>query len=340
MKDPGLTGNFITEGTASFGAIYLDAIPFEANNVRGFNWGDRELLYRRFIAMEKPMIVVHTEAEIDIKDPMHREGVEHFIEECLFYGALAQFRLEHYQNSEFIEAVGELLEREAEISHELMQAGWKPITMARGEPSSIWVERYGDLPVCFFTVYNSGKQETKSSLIIEFEADVVEIWKGKEVSLEKAGNLTKVTFTLSPREIIVLKTMAGGIDISIKDLRFEGELKPNQNVQITADFLVQGQEVVDVEVALVVDGIVEDSRIISLSNQGSITFNWSVKPGKHLIEIIVDPSDEIAEINEDNNRVKITLSVPSFNIRWVLIALAMIFLVILVLVSFKLGKGP
>lgn len=339
MEDPGLTGNFIAEGTTSFGAIYLDAIPFEANSVRGFNWGDRELLYRRFIALKKPMIVVHTETKIDIKDPMHREEVEHFIDECLFYGALAQFRLEHYQNSEFLEAVGELLEKEAEISLELMQAGWKPITTARREPSCVWVERYGDPPACFFTAYNSGEAEVRASLIIEFEAKVVEIWKGRNVSVENLGNWTKVTFSIGPRETLVLKALSGGIDLIIEDLRIEGDLKPDENIQIMANFLVQSREEVEAEVALVVDGIVEDSKRVSLSREGSISFSWSAQPGKHVIELIVDPSDEIPEINEENNRAEMEFSVPSSDLRWMFIALVSIFFVVLILISLKLKAG-
>ena len=339
MEDPGLTGNFIAEGTASFGAIYLDAIPFEANSVRGFNWGDQELLYRRFIALNKPMIVVHTETKIDMKDPEHREEVEHFIGECLFYGALAQFRLEHYQNSDFLDAVGEVLEKEAEISLELMQAGWKPITMARAEPSCVWVERYGDPPVSYFTVYNSGKEEVEASLTIELESNVVEIWKGKDISVEKVGNLTKVTFTIEPRETLVFKTSTGGVDIVIENPRFEGDLKPSESILITADFLVQGKEEVKAEVALIVDGIVEDSKRVSLSKQGSISFNWSAKPGKHEIEIVIDPSNEIPEINEENNRARVMLSVPYSDLRWMFVALVLIFSLILVIVSLKLKVG-
>jgi len=339
MDDPGLSGNFIAEGVTSFGAIYLDAIPFEANNVRGFNWGDRELLYRRFIALKKPMIVAHTETKIDINDPRHREEVEHFIEECLFYGALAQFRLEHYQNSEFLEAVGELLEKEAEISIELMQAGWKPITMASSEPSYVWVERYGDPPTCFFTVYNSGKQEVEASIIIGFEANVVEIWKGKDVKVEKASDLTKVTFTISPRETLVLKALSKGIDIIVKDLRFKGNLKPGEEIQIAADFLVQGQKEIEAEVALVVDGIVEDRKRVSLSTQSSISFNWSAKPGKHVIELVVDPSDEIPEFNEENNKAEMRLFVPYTDLRWIFVALILIFSAILALIWLKLRAG-
>jgi len=339
MEDPGLTGNFIAEGMTSFGAIYLDAIPFEANSVRGFNWGDKELLYRRFIALRKPLIVAHTETRIDIKDQRHREEVEHFLDECLFYGVLAQFRLEHYQNLDFLEVVGELLEKEAEISIELMRAGWRPITMARAETSCVWVERYGDPPSCFFTVYNSGKEEVKGSLIIEFEANLVEIWKGRNLGVEKLDNKTKVAFSIGPRETLVFKALSRGIDLSVEDLKFEGDIKADEKVKIVANFLVQGMKEVETEVALVVDGTFEEIKRVSIGRESSVSFSWLVKPGKHVIELVVDPSDEIPEINEENNRAWMELSVPSSNLRWMIVALISVFFIILILILMKLKEG-
>ena len=88
--------------------------------------------------------------------------------------------------------------------------------------------------------------------------------------------------------------------------------------------------------ALVVDGTMENIKRVSLSIQGSISFNWPAKSGKRVIELVVDPSDEIPEVNKENNRAEMRLSVPYTDLRWMFVALVLIFSAILVLIWLEL----
>ncbi len=192
LPDSGLTGNYISEGTASFGAIYLDALPFESNNVKNFNWGDKELLYRRFIAGNKSVISVHTELDFNVENPLHLEYMKKYIEGCLFYGIMPTFKqryARYYDNPNFIEKLGDTLKRGHEIFLKLNKAGWQPLTKAKVSNGKVYVEKFGAGKHFYLTLHNS--LDNKEKVEVELETRnlsnklrIQEIWKNQEINFK------------------------------------------------------------------------------------------------------------------------------------------------------------
>ncbi|RLG39177.1 MAG: hypothetical protein DRO01_05925, partial [Thermoproteota archaeon] len=144
----GLTGNFIAEGYPNFGLPYLDALPFECSP-RGFNWGDVELLYRRFAAGSRAAIGVIT------TPPAEQPGIlREFVDGLIFYGILPTVK----EDMEVSEDEASLLREAAGVFLELHSAGWRPVTGASGE-GGLLVERFGDWPSLYLTIRNPGGEE-------------------------------------------------------------------------------------------------------------------------------------------------------------------------------------
>ncbi len=196
-----LTGNFVSEGMASFGAIYLDAIPFECSPT-GFNWGDGNLTYRRFLAGRKPVIAVLA-SDLDPRDPGDLELLNEFINLSVFHGFLPTAKWDVVNGKSFEEVLGEKLERTADVVYELLEAGWQPITGVKVE-GGVRVERFGSETV-YLTVLNPSDSRAGANLTIpdEWNVSSVEVIWGT-CDAELSGNVG-LSLNLPPKGVAVLK---------------------------------------------------------------------------------------------------------------------------------------
>ena len=195
-----LTGNFVSEGMASFGAIYLDALPFECSPT-GFNWGDGNLSYRRFIAGRKPVVAVLT-ADLDPLNPEDLELIEEFINKSVFYGFLPTAKWDVVNGKAYERVLGEKLEKTADVVYELMSAGWEPVTGVTVE-GDVRVERFGSSDP-YLTVMNPSDSWTEANVTLQREwnvSDVEVVWGTCHAML----NGTRVSLKLPPRGVAVLK---------------------------------------------------------------------------------------------------------------------------------------
>ena len=184
----GLTGNYVAEGYTSFGLPYLDALPFECSP-DGFNWGDVELLYRRFAAGKKHVTGVATRSVV--KKP---EYVEEFIDTLLFYGMLPVLREENYADPQIMSTYGEKLAKAAEVYRQLYTAGWRPITKATSP--NLLVERFGDWPTLYITVYNPHNEPKPLKVRVEVPVEQVSltvVWGDVEAGISVGGGVAVIT---------------------------------------------------------------------------------------------------------------------------------------------------
>ncbi len=196
-----LTGNFVSEGMASFGAIYLDALPFECSP-EGFNWGEGNLSYRRFVAGRKPVIAVLT-SDLDPRDPEDLRLLNEFINLSVFYGFLPTAKWDVVNGKSFEEVLGEKLERTADVVYELMEAGWQPVTGVTVE-GDVRVERFGSETV-YLTVWNPSDTRARANVTLpgEWNVSSVEVaWGACDAELIGDGRLN---VGLPPGGVAVLR---------------------------------------------------------------------------------------------------------------------------------------
>ncbi|MDK2383922.1 MAG: hypothetical protein QI199_03810 [Candidatus Korarchaeota archaeon] len=196
-----LTGNFVSEGMASFGAIYLDALPFECSPT-GFNWGEGNLSYRRFSAGRKPVIAVLS-SDLDPRDQEDLELLNEFINLSVFYGFPPTAKWDVVDGKSFDEVLGQKLERTADVIYELLEAGWRPITGVKVE-GGVRVERFGSETV-YLTVFNPSESRAAANLTLprEWNVSSIEVIWGI-CDAELSGGV-KLNLSLPPEGVAVLK---------------------------------------------------------------------------------------------------------------------------------------
>ncbi len=209
-SDLGLTGNFISKGASIFGAIYLDAIPFEANPFRKFNWGKEELIYRRFVGGKKPLWISLTERKIEVKNPLHRELIQEYVDESLFYGMMPGFYAPFYEDKQFTQTFGQLLQRAFSIYKELFRANWEPVTLAKLKDRELLMERFGLPPGnIYFTVHNTGEERKVAEIEIDNSdlgiTSLEEIWKNRSINFQISGDKISVKVEINPNETLIIK---------------------------------------------------------------------------------------------------------------------------------------
>lgn len=208
-----LSGNFISEGPASFGAIYLDALPFECGP-KGFNWGDGNLSYRRFLAGRKLVVAVLVD-DLDPNDPEDLKLIEEFINASVFYGFLPTAKWNLVNGKSFESVLGEKLEKTADIVYKVNSLGWEPLTLVRSSAEEVWVERFGSGGEIYLTVMNTEERSSEANLTIDlgalgweavYSADIA--WGSGEVSLT-SGSEGKISLRLPAGGVVVLRVGGG-----------------------------------------------------------------------------------------------------------------------------------
>jgi len=203
----GLTGNFIAQGAATFGSIFLDAIPFECNP-RGFNWGDENLSYRRILARWKPAMTVLTEVSLDPNDLTDKELMIEFINTSVFYGFLPTFKEEQMEVDGFHQVIGPKLASASEIVYRLHEASWEPQTYVKPSTPHVWVERYGSGHTIYLTVRNTLNRSVAANLSLNIDSlgwsgiyDASIVWGSGEISVGREN----ISIEIPAKGVLVLE---------------------------------------------------------------------------------------------------------------------------------------
>lgn len=183
-----LSANCISK--ASFGYIYLDAVPFETS-VMGFNWGDEEYNFRRIMAYHKPVAAHHTYHGKELKFRDIEKKLEYFMNTCTFYGIYPSIPkiLEVLDDKEKALNLYKIYDP---ILQKLFYAGWEPITYAK---SNLWVERFGDN---YFSLRNDS--EEKKEFILKIDKNKLSI---KDVYIKELFSNSEVDYTIEDGKIVL-----------------------------------------------------------------------------------------------------------------------------------------
>ncbi|NQV33195.1 MAG: hypothetical protein HQ515_10905, partial [Phycisphaeraceae bacterium] len=127
---------------------------------------DRDLLYRRVMCKGKPYcFLMNTEF-----DQISHALVEKYMKRSLAYGMFPGFfshnasQGHYFTRPELYERDRALFKKYIPLCRRVAQAGWEPVTRARTNDASVYVERFGDR---FLTVFNDSDQSR--SVIITLE---------------------------------------------------------------------------------------------------------------------------------------------------------------------------
>jgi hypothetical protein len=148
---------------------WLDVMGTETDWNPGNRWrpmSDAELLYRRVLCGPKPYcFLMNTNF-----DEFPKELSEKFMKRCLAYGMFPGYfsanasQGHYFSRPELYNRDRPLFKKYVPLCKLVAQAGWRPVTGARGSQASVYLERFGEK---YLTVFNDGK-ETKT-VAITFE---------------------------------------------------------------------------------------------------------------------------------------------------------------------------
>jgi len=196
-------------GVATFGFPYLTALPFEMGSLTRWNFNDIELNYRRSMAYHR-----YTAAHQCNK--MYENGkvilpyVYEYINESLFYGIYPLMKDDFFTNCNY-EKARSIYKKIIPILDELYLAGWEPITYAY-TTNGVWIERFGNGSVVYFTVRNNDSTAKEyeitieaNKLGIEENAFITEMLSKANISYEYENGIITLHDHINAKETKVFK---------------------------------------------------------------------------------------------------------------------------------------
>ena len=183
-----LSANCVSK--ASFGYVYLDAIPFETS-MMGFNWGDEEYNFRRIMAYHKPVAAHYAYHGGELKFGDIEDKLRYFMDTCTFYGIYPAIP-KILKVLDDKEKALNLYRKYDPILQKLFYAGWEPITYAE---SDVWVERFGNN---YFTLRNDS--EERKEFILKIGMDKLGI---EDFYIRELFSNSEVKYTIEDGKIVL-----------------------------------------------------------------------------------------------------------------------------------------
>ena len=315
-----LSGNFVAEGYVNFGIIYLDIVPFEANMISKFNWGDREFNYRRIMAFQKPVLISYTRIDSELN---FEEFLEKYLNEALFYGFYPNFHSEIYEEySDLLNKYRDKIRQVINIINNLTLAGWQPETFTYVENNNVWIERYGDKEI-FLTIKNTREDKIETIIKVYLDKlglneniDVDLIYGDAEIINSYVDNgVLNIRLNISGLKTIVLRLKEKGeakVDLQIDSIKiFNEDIYENDIVKIQVLIRVTGIQKTLVRIIFKIDEKILKEESIEINNAVTKNFIWKAERGYHKLEVMVKSSENLTEENLDNNFKEIEIYVKS-----------------------------
>jgi hypothetical protein len=159
---------------------------------------DDDLFYRRALCKGKPYCFLMN-TDFDRFSPAL---VEKYMKRALAYGFFPSFFSQnaaeghYFTRPELYDRDRPLFRKYLPLCKVVAQAGWEPITQARSSDELVHLERFGDGPSRYLTVYNDSRQRRTATITLEQAAPQtsrelvngqVLTWKDRRVALSLDG---------------------------------------------------------------------------------------------------------------------------------------------------------
>jgi hypothetical protein len=166
---------------------------------------DDDLLYRRALCKGKPYcFLMNTDF-----DNFPQALVEKYMKRSLAYGIFPGFfshnaaEGHYFTRPELYDRDRPLFRKYVPLCKRVAQAGWEPITLARSSDEFIHLERFGDGPARYLTVFNDSTRRRTTT--ISFEQDIPEtsreLVSGRELSCKDS----RLTLSLDGEDLAILE---------------------------------------------------------------------------------------------------------------------------------------
>ena len=189
-------------------APWLDVMGTETDwNGQG-KWrpmSDDDLFYRRALCKGKPYcFLMNTDF-----DNFPQALVEKYMKRSLAYGFFPGFFSHNAAEGHYFTRP-ELYDRDRPLFRKYMplcklvaEAGWEPITLARSSDEQVHLERFGDGPARYLTVFNDSNRRRTATITLEHDAPSTsrELVSGREL----AWNNRSLTLSLDGEDLAILE---------------------------------------------------------------------------------------------------------------------------------------
>jgi len=188
-----------------FLATHLDIMGSETNWNPSAQWrplSDAALLYIRAVCKGKPYcFLMNTPFE-----HFSHELVEKYMQRSLAYGMFPGFfshnasQGHYFTRPELYDRDRPLFEKYVPLCKLVAEAGWEPLTAARSDHESVYVERFGTQ---YLTVFNDGPEKRTVTITINGKppASSRELVTGRKMSWEGSA----ATLTLDSEDVAVIE---------------------------------------------------------------------------------------------------------------------------------------
>ncbi|HPC97012.1 MAG TPA: hypothetical protein PLU87_18870 [Sedimentisphaerales bacterium] len=186
-------------------APLLDVLGTETDWHPSGNWrpmSDDDLLYRRAMCKGKPFcFLMNTRFE-----EFSHELVEKYMKRCLAYGMFPGFfshnasQGHYFTRPELYERDRDLFRKYVPLCKHVAEAGWEPITRARADNDSIYVERFGER---YLTVFNSSNRPCVARITLDGESPAagLELVRDRAITWQNQ----QAEISLGPEDVAVLQ---------------------------------------------------------------------------------------------------------------------------------------
>jgi hypothetical protein len=170
-------------GWNPFAAANLDLFGAELSWYSSDDHNTEALDFKRAISYQKSIVFLLNEGLNDkaFTEPPYK-GYEVYFEKLMAYGFFPSFfsvnasNDPYWQDHRKIENGRPFFKKYIPIIKEIASAGWQPVTGATCSSESIRIERFGQDNELFFTVRNSGSQNTECIIALDFQ-ELKMVWK-------------------------------------------------------------------------------------------------------------------------------------------------------------------
>lgn len=196
-------------------APLLDVLGTETNWLPGGTWrpdSDAVFNLRRTLCWKKPYLLLQN-TDFDRFGP---HEVERYFQRCMFYGVYpSMFSVDastrpYWTEPKWYDRDRHLFKRYIPAIRKLSAAGWEPVTLARSDDPSLWVERFGSR---HFTAFNPSGGRREAVVAVEAEKlglgetplEAADIVTGEVVGRPEPGAVLRIRISLGPEECLAVE---------------------------------------------------------------------------------------------------------------------------------------
>lgn len=190
-----------------FTAPWVDAMGDEGSWKHGETWSPKDDAYFNFVRF---MCGAKPYGLLQYSDLTEEEQAR-YVQRCLFYGVFPSNQADqngswYWVNPYVVARHEQVFKRYMPVIRDVAQAGWEPLTWARGDDDAIWTERFGAGGAFYITCFNPGAEARETRIALDPRLGVDAAWEardvlaGSPVPIASDGDARSVSVRLGPEE--------------------------------------------------------------------------------------------------------------------------------------------